>query len=427
MKFLCFLVLFLFGCANTIHAQTMTIPLTEIAPLDSALNFDAPRSHPMVSVKLPNVDTTGARFHAFYSFWKENKGPWVVIMVVPKKDGEQLFIDHNYNNDLTDDGKPHFFPYKKNTFMFDMVNKTDKRQFIRTAYYRKPPKKGLLKALVDEQGNMTPKGVERARLLFQLPDSFTGKCGSFYWTDRIDTHRGTVMIDGTKHLLGLHDFTYDGIYDDVETRMGDRLFIDVKDRGVLNMLDPENYFSLIDTFTVGTKNYRVKRADRYGTWVELEFIPGDTSRHTRFTHMKVSIVKPAIAPIDTSWMGIADTTLSGENIRLSDYRGKYVLLNFWGEWCSGCRQEISALKKAVKKIPNSKLQVVSFVYSENLNNSKRMIRDSSITWPQIALSKQMEERFKIDSYPTNILISPNGKEVLRTHVVNDKFFESNVQ
>lgn len=409
-------------------SQTIKVPLKDLTHLDNGLGMiDVLKKYPVIQVKLPLIDTTGAKFIKFYSFWKTQKGPWVVIMILPKKNGEELYIDHNYNNDLSDDGPPHLFPKKDNKFIYTMVNNSDKKQFIRIALLRKPiasDEKKSLSMMLDNENNVIPKYVEQIKLSEQYPE-FRGKYGSFYWIDRLTTHRGTVTLDGVKHTVGLHDWTYDGIYDDVDVRDGDRFFIDLKHSGKLDAFDPENYFSITDTFTVGSKNYRLKSVDRYGKWVEIETVVSDTTRHYKYTNVKMKVrnIKPQFAPFDTSWRLIAGETLDGKSIRLEDYRGKYVLLNFWGEWCSSCRLEIPALKNAIKNIPKSKLQIVSFVYSRSLEQSQKLIKDSSITWPQIPLSESLEEQYKISGYPTNILISPNGKEAVRVNMVNDKFFK----
>jgi thiol-disulfide isomerase/thioredoxin len=142
--------------------------------------------------------------------------------------------------------------------------------------------------------------------------------------------------------------------------------------------------------------------------------------------MKGRYIKPHFVPFDTSWQLITGETLDGRSLRLVDYRGKYLLLNFWGEWCSGCRTEIPALKRVTKNISKSKLQIVSFVYSNSLEQSKKLIKDSSITWPQIPCPEELGERYNISGYPTNILISPNGREAIRVNMVNDKFFNENI-
>ena len=50
--------------------------------------------------------------------------------------------------------------------------------------------------------------------------------------------------------------------------------------------------------------------------------------------------------------------LDGSNVRLSDYRGKVVLVNFWGTWCEPCREETPALQAAYKKLRDQGLVII---------------------------------------------------------------------
>jgi thiol-disulfide isomerase/thioredoxin len=410
--------------------QTIHVPLPRLTYMDDGGGMiDIFRKTPAIQVKLPFVDTTGARFIKFYSFWKQIKGPSVVIMILPKKNGEELYIDHNYNNDLSDDGPPRFFRKKDNTFTYDMVNQDDKNQFIRIAYHRKPINNHgdttHLKYLVDRAYNMNTELVSRVRLGERCPE-FDGKYGSFFWTDRLVTHRGTVNLDGTNYVVGMNDWTYDGIYDDVKVRGGDRFYIDYKHRGKLYGFDPSSYVSIQDTFSIGPNKYRLKAVDKYGQWIELEIVDGaETFYYVREQQTHSSRKKSDII-IDSTWQQIQGMTIDSSLICLEDYKGKYLLLNFWGEWCSGCRTEIPVLKNATMKMPKSKFQIVSFLYTPNLEKAKKFIKDSSITWPQIVLQDGLEKKFKVSGYPTNILISPDGRGVMRTMVLDEKFIKDNI-
>jgi thiol-disulfide isomerase/thioredoxin len=412
-------------------SRTTKVPLETLTSADNDLGIlEIYRTAPIISVNLPSVDTTGARFIKFYSFWKHEKGPWVVIMILPKQDGEELYVDHNYNNDLSDDGPPHFFPYGDNEFICDMVNNEDKNQFIRLAYIRKPKedfyKYSKLNEVCDSAYNLTADLTENVRFGEQCPE-FNGKYGSFYWVGRLTTHRGTVDLDGTRYDIGLCDWTYNGLYNDALDRFGDRLYIDLKHRGKLDASDPNSYFAIQDTITIESKNYRLKAVDKYGKWVEFETITGDSTIHVKGSRVAASITELTSLPIDTSWQQISEQTIDGSTVHLRDYRGKYLLLNFWGVWCSGCRNEIPALKKALRNIPPSKLQIVSFLSTTSVELSKKFLQDSSISWPQIHLSEAMEERFKVYAFPTNILILPNGREAIRTMVIGDRFFQKNIR
>ena len=70
--------------------------------------------------------------------------------------------------------------------------------------------------------------------------------------------------------------------------------------------------------------------------------------------------------------------------------------------------------------------MVSFLSYYNIGKAKQMIKDSSISWPQIILSKEIEKKFKITGYPTNILIMPNGRDAILTTSLDAIFFENNI-
>ena len=191
-------------------------------PLENKTTLDDPPGHlevfrptPIIPVKLPSVDTTGARFIKIYSYWKTQKGRYLVVMILPKPTGELLYIDLNYNNDLTDDGPPRLFLSTENEFQFDMINNDDPQQMIRLVYIRVPTIRHIDHEadFIDARGNLTAKLLHNV-LQYEDFTDFYGKVGTFYWDDRITVRRGTVSVDGKKYLIGLQDFTYNGLYND---------------------------------------------------------------------------------------------------------------------------------------------------------------------------------------------------------------------
>ena len=60
--------------------------------------------------------------------------------------------------------------------------------------------------------------------------------------------------------------------------------------------------------------------------------------------MQVTGFKPGDTPPDFEL-----ATLSGELVRLSDYKGKKVILNFWASWCGPCKAEMPHMEKYYKK------------------------------------------------------------------------------
>lgn len=115
--------------------------------------------------------------------------------------------------------------------------------------------------------------------------------------------------------------------------------------------------------------------------------------------------------------------ISGDTVRLSDYRGKsYVLLDFWGSWCRPCLQGIPFLKEIHKKYNKKGLTIIG-IASESKKEpyldavEKHNLKD----WPQILDVQNLEEsakgntnkedvknKYYIDSFPTYLLIDQNG-------------------
>ena len=68
--------------------------------------------------------------------------------------------------------------------------------------------------------------------------------------------------------------------------------------------------------------------------------------------------KPASQP-QTQAPDFTLTSLTGQKIRLSEFRGKVVLLNFWATWCPPCREEVPSLAKLANAMSNSKFQMIT--------------------------------------------------------------------
>ncbi len=403
------LVLFIFlSCHSIISAQVTRVALDQLTALDEPSGIlEVFRPKPIIPVKLPSVDTTGAQFIKLFSFWKKEKGNFLVIMIIPKTDRQELYIDLNYNNDLTDDGPPRVFLNSQNEMQFDMVNNTDQQQRIRMSYIRKPdPKKyGDQKEFIDAHGNLTKKIIQNVELFDRIKD-FPGKVGTFYWNDRITVRRGNIRVGNGSYLIGLQDFTYSGLYNEKQ----DLIYVDNNHTGKIIFMFNNNKYQLTDTFSIGNVYFRVKEADKYGKWIDLERVKG---KRTMFYINRIdstNAVGASFGTIDPSWKSIALISLDARNIDLGSYSGKPVLLNFWGEWCKPCIDEIPELKRLHADVPQ--LQMISFLEVNDLQKAKQIITDSAMSWPHFLLPEELKKKFKIEGFPTNILILPNGRNLI---------------
>ncbi len=106
--------------------------------------------------------------------------------------------------------------------------------------------------------------------------------------------------------------------------------------------------------------------------------------------------------------------LDGRNGRLSEFRGKYLLLDFWGTWCSGCREEVPFYKAAYAKFRDRGFEILSIDAEETRDKLSKFVAEHGITWRQ-ATAESTEEwvrknlRIQDHGYPTRILLDMQGK------------------
>ncbi|MEK4884787.1 TlpA disulfide reductase family protein [Bacillus sp. FSL W8-0223] len=105
-------------------------------------------------------------------------------------------------------------------------------------------------------------------------------------------------------------------------------------------------------------------------------------------------------------------SISGNKVKLSDFRGKTVILNFWATWCPPCRAEIPEIQKFYedKKNNNVEILAVNLTNSESsLNAVKEFVKDKGMTFT-IVLDKKGETSnlYSIITIPTSYIIDKNG-------------------
>ena len=104
-------------------------------------------------------------------------------------------------------------------------------------------------------------------------------------------------------------------------------------------------------------------------------------------------------------------TGAGEKVRLSDYRGKVVLLNFWATWCGPCRQELPTVAKLYGEFRDSGL-VVFGVNDEDKGTARKYLEKQGLALPFLDDSSQKAHRlYHVNAIPTVFLIDPQGKVV----------------
>ncbi|MDY7227184.1 TlpA family protein disulfide reductase [Hyalangium rubrum] len=103
-------------------------------------------------------------------------------------------------------------------------------------------------------------------------------------------------------------------------------------------------------------------------------------------------------------------SLSGEQVRLSDLRGKPVLLVFWAPWCSVCKAESSNLAALRRMVGDWAHVVTVAVAYEDEADVRRFVQDWDADYPVLLGGDSgLTRSFRVDRFPTLFVLSPEGR------------------
>ena len=100
---------------------------------------------------------------------------------------------------------------------------------------------------------------------------------------------------------------------------------------------------------------------------------------------------------------------SGENLRLSEYRGDVVMVNFWATWCGPCRQEMPILDELYSRYQRVGFSLLGVNIDDNSSKAMNMVNELGVTFPVLFDSrKEVSELYDVDAMPVTLLIDREG-------------------
>jgi peroxiredoxin len=108
---------------------------------------------------------------------------------------------------------------------------------------------------------------------------------------------------------------------------------------------------------------------------------------------------------------------SGNPVKLSSFRGKYVLIDFWASWCRPCRIENPTVVKAYNQYKEKNFTVLGVSLDKSKDAWIKAIADDQLTWTHVSdlkfWSNEVALKYKVESIPQNFLLDPNGKIIAK--------------
>lgn len=115
--------------------------------------------------------------------------------------------------------------------------------------------------------------------------------------------------------------------------------------------------------------------------------------------------------------------LNGKKVSLSDFRGKWVVLDFWGSWCGWCVKGFPALKEAYETY-GDKIVVIGIDCNESEADWRAGVKEHQLPWLNLynGNDRKLYEEYKIDGFPTKAIVNPEGRLVDLTTGEDPSFF-----
>lgn len=115
---------------------------------------------------------------------------------------------------------------------------------------------------------------------------------------------------------------------------------------------------------------------------------------------------------------LAGTTLDGKKLALSDYRGKYVVVNIWGSWCGPCRLEAPALEETYEQYQAKGVQFLGINVRDINSAALAFVNDDHISYPSLqdpseTLLLQFKTVVPPTDIPSSIIVDRDGKIAAR--------------
>jgi len=316
--------------------------------------------------------TAGRLYHA-----PSDRSAVFALLVEPQGGDPYLLADADLNNELDDNER---FPFSR---------EEEDNPFIWQTTVNEPLKEGLF-----QNFPLLVRYLKRVR----IQEMKEGE--RMILESRSVFARGSVDIQGKKTLV---QYDYNPRSRKVSTTSG-KLGVDCDADGEIDMdaFSPEAAETEDEAvvFRVGNVYISTKKVDVEKNQITMK-------AHSASDYKRLELRMGGQVP------DFEFTDFNNKKRKVSEFRGKYVLIDFWGMWCPPCRQELPYLRAAYQRFQARGFEILGMNTdrSDDVSQIKAQLEKNGMTWPQAKRESIIAtiRALRIHSYPTTVLVGPDGK------------------